>query len=101
MAPVNALTRYRRAADFLAAAMIYLRDNVLLREPLRPEHLKPRLLGHWGTCPGITFVYSGLNGLVSRHRAADAAGDRPGSRRAGQPREPVARGHARADTTRR
>ncbi len=46
--------------------MIYLRDNVLLREPLRPEHLKPRLLGHWGTCPGITFVYCGLNGLVRR-----------------------------------
>jgi xylulose-5-phosphate/fructose-6-phosphate phosphoketolase len=58
--------RYRRAADFVAVAMIYLRDNVLLREPLRPEHLKPRLLGHWGTCPGITFLYSGLNGLVSR-----------------------------------
>ncbi|MCP3803898.1 phosphoketolase family protein [Allokutzneria sp. A3M-2-11 16] len=58
--------RYRRACDYLAAAMIYLRDNVLLREPLRPEHLKPRLLGHWGTCPGITFVYSGLNGLVRR-----------------------------------
>jgi xylulose-5-phosphate/fructose-6-phosphate phosphoketolase len=46
--------------------MIYLRDNVLLRQPLRPEHIKPRLLGHWGTCPGITFVYTGLNGLVAR-----------------------------------
>lgn len=57
---------YRRAADYLAAAMIYLRNNVLLTEPLRREHLKPRLLGHWGTCPGITFVYSGLNGLVRR-----------------------------------
>ncbi|MBP2325767.1 xylulose-5-phosphate/fructose-6-phosphate phosphoketolase [Kibdelosporangium banguiense] len=58
--------RYRRASDYLAACMIYLRDNVLLREPLRPEHLKPRLLGHWGTCPGITFVYTGLNGVVAR-----------------------------------
>ncbi|WP_370439735.1 phosphoketolase [Kineococcus halophytocola] len=46
--------------------MIYLRDNVLLREPLRPEHVKPRLLGHWGTCPGITFVHAGLNRLVAR-----------------------------------
>jgi xylulose-5-phosphate/fructose-6-phosphate phosphoketolase len=70
--PLTAVTddqtaaRYRRAADFIAAAMIYLRDNVLLREPLRVEHLKPRLLGHWGTCPGITFVYSGLNRLVRR-----------------------------------
>jgi xylulose-5-phosphate/fructose-6-phosphate phosphoketolase len=62
---VNA-TRYRNACDYLAACMIYLRDNVLLREPLRPAHLKPRLLGHWGTCPGITFVYTGLNRLVSR-----------------------------------
>lgn len=58
--------RYRRACDYAAAAMIYLKDNVLLREPLRREHLKPRLLGHWGTCPGITFLYSGLNGLVRR-----------------------------------
>ncbi|MFI6026858.1 phosphoketolase family protein [Amycolatopsis magusensis] len=56
--------RYRRACDYLAAAMIYLRDNVLLREPLRAEHLKPRPLGHWGTCPGLTLVYSGLNRLV-------------------------------------
>jgi hypothetical protein len=45
---IAVLNRYRRAADYLAAAMIFLRDNVLLREPLRPEHLKPRLLGHWG-----------------------------------------------------
>ncbi|WP_432560933.1 phosphoketolase family protein [Kineococcus sp. SYSU DK003] len=59
-----ALARYRRAADYLAVAMIHLRDNVLLREPLRAEHLKPRLLGHWGTCPGITYVYAGLNRLV-------------------------------------
>ncbi|MEV4319993.1 phosphoketolase family protein [Actinocrispum sp. NPDC049592] len=58
--------RYRRACDYLATCMIYLRDNVMLREPLKPEHLKPRLLGHWGTCPGINLVYSGLNGLVSR-----------------------------------
>ncbi|WP_424185463.1 hypothetical protein ACOBQX_26740 [Actinokineospora sp. G85] len=53
--------RYRRACDYLSAAMIYLRDNVLLREPLRVKHLKPRLLGHWGTCPGITYLYTALN----------------------------------------
>ncbi|WHT15948.1 phosphoketolase family protein [Crossiella sp. CA-258035] len=64
MIDTAAARRYRRAADYLAAAQIYLRDNVLLREPLRPHHLKPRLLGHWGTCPGITFVYSGLNALA-------------------------------------
>ncbi|MFJ8074270.1 phosphoketolase family protein [Streptomyces sp. NPDC096176] len=55
---------YRRAADYAAAALIFLKDNVLLREPLRAEHLKPRLLGHWGSCPGITMVYDALNALI-------------------------------------
>lgn len=64
------LRSYRRAADYVAAALIFLQDNVLLREPLRPEHLKPRLLGHWGTCPGITMVYAALNALI-RERDAD------------------------------
>ncbi len=59
------LRRYRRACDYLAAAMIHLQDNSLLAEPLRPEHLKPRPLGHWGTCPGLTLVYSALNRLVA------------------------------------
>ncbi|GAA2346429.1 phosphoketolase family protein [Saccharopolyspora halophila] len=58
------LARYRRACDYIAAAMIYLRSNVLLDRPLRSEDVKPRVLGHWGTCPGITLVYSGLNRLV-------------------------------------
>lgn len=61
---------YIRAADYVAASLIFLQGNVLLREPLRPEHIKPRLLGHWGTCPGITTVYAALNGLV-RERGAD------------------------------
>ncbi|MEV8607116.1 phosphoketolase family protein [Amycolatopsis sp. NPDC051373] len=61
----DTLRRYRRACDYLAAAMIHLKDNVLLTEPLRPEHLKPRPLGHWGTCPGLTLVYAGLNRLVA------------------------------------
>ncbi|MFD7816404.1 phosphoketolase family protein, partial [Streptomyces sp. NPDC059785] len=59
----------RRAADYVAAAMIFLRDNLLLREPLRPEHLKPRLLGHWGTCPGITRTYAALNVLIEESDA--------------------------------
>ncbi|MEV6907837.1 phosphoketolase family protein [Amycolatopsis sp. NPDC051071] len=59
------LHRYRRACDYLAAAMIHLKDNFLLTEPLRPAHLKPRPLGHWGTCPGLTLVYAGLNRLVA------------------------------------
>src|SRR5438105_15240950 len=65
-----ALDAHWRAANFLGAAQIYLRDNVLLEEPLRPEHIKPRLLGHWGTVPGINFLYSHLNRLI-RVRDAD------------------------------
>ncbi len=60
---------YRRAADYVAAALIFLQDNVLLREPLRPEHTKARLLGHWGSCPGITMVYEALNALVQERNA--------------------------------
>src|SRR3984957_1662153 len=48
---------YWRAANYLSVGQIYLLDNPLLREPLRPEHVKPRLLGHWGTTPGLNFVY--------------------------------------------
>lgn len=62
--PRTALHRYRRASNYLAAAQIYLQDNVLLDEPLQPEHIKERLLGHWGTCPGINFMYAHLNRLI-------------------------------------
>ncbi|GAA5483123.1 phosphoketolase family protein [Haloferula sargassicola] len=58
--------RYLRALHYLSAAQIYLQDNVLVREPLRPEHVKPRLLGHWGTCPGINLVQTALNQAISR-----------------------------------
>ena len=61
---LDAVARYRRATDYLAAAQIYLRDNCLLEEPLRPEHVKERLVGHWGTCPGISLVHAHLNRLV-------------------------------------
>jgi xylulose-5-phosphate/fructose-6-phosphate phosphoketolase len=56
-----------RACNYLAAGMIYLRDNPLLREPLRPEHIKRRLLGHWGSSPGLSFVYVHLNRLIREH----------------------------------
>ncbi|MHB9050479.1 MAG: phosphoketolase family protein, partial [Thiomonas delicata] len=52
--------RWWRAANYLACAQIFLQDNVLLREPLRPEHVKPRLLGHWGTSPGLNLLYAHL-----------------------------------------
>lgn len=53
-----------RAANYLAVGQIYLLDNPLLTEPLRPEHVKPRLLGHWGTSPGLNLVYAHLNRLI-------------------------------------
>lgn len=61
---IDRLRRFRRLTNYLAAAQIYLRDNVLLHEPLRPEHIKPRLLGHWGTSPGINLIHAGLNRLI-------------------------------------
>ena len=59
------LQRYRRATNYLAAAQIFLQDNVLVTKPLEPEHIKRRLLGHWGTCPGINFLYAHLNRLIA------------------------------------
>src|ERR1700760_4211296 len=59
-----ALNRYWQAADYLSVGQIYLLDNPLLREPLRPEHIKPRLLGHWGTTPGLNFIYAHLNRAI-------------------------------------
>jgi xylulose-5-phosphate/fructose-6-phosphate phosphoketolase len=53
-----------RAANYLSVGQIYLMDNPLLREPLRPEHVKPRLLGHWGTTPGLNFIYAHLNRCI-------------------------------------
>ena len=59
------LHRYWCAANYLTVGQIYLRENPLLREPLRPEHIKPRLLGHWGTSPGLSFIYAHLNRLIT------------------------------------
>ena len=55
---------YWRAANYLSVGQIYLLDNPLLKEPLKPEHIKPRLLGHWGTTPGLNFIYVHLNRLI-------------------------------------
>lgn len=55
-----------RASNYLAAGMIYLRDNPLLKEPLRDEHIKNRLLGHWGSSPGISFLYTHLNRVIKQ-----------------------------------
>ncbi|HXU83574.1 MAG TPA: phosphoketolase family protein, partial [Polyangia bacterium] len=58
------LDAYWRAANYLSVGQIYLLDNPLLRQPLRREHIKPRLLGHWGTTPGLNFVYAHLNRII-------------------------------------
>jgi xylulose-5-phosphate/fructose-6-phosphate phosphoketolase len=62
---LHALDAWWRAANYLSVGQIYLMGNPLLREPLRPEHVKPRLLGHWGTTPGLNFVYAHLNRAIT------------------------------------
>ncbi|MGN6449731.1 MAG: hypothetical protein ACTHLK_14270, partial [Brucella intermedia] len=52
------IDRYWKAANYLSVGQIYLMDNPLLRKPLEPQHTKPRLLGHWGTTPGLNFIYA-------------------------------------------
>jgi xylulose-5-phosphate/fructose-6-phosphate phosphoketolase len=58
---------YWRACNYLSLGMIYLQENPLLKEPLKPEHIKNRLLGHWGTSPGLSFVYIHLNRLIKKY----------------------------------
>jgi len=67
----QAIDAYWRAANYLSVGQIYLLDNPLLREPLRAEHVKPRLLGHWGTTPGLNFIYAHMNRAI-RLRDLDA-----------------------------
>ncbi len=57
---------YWRAANYLSVGQIYLMDNPLLREPLSIRHVKPRLLGHWGTTPGLNFIYAHMNRVIRR-----------------------------------
>lgn len=66
---ISALKKYVRLSNYLAVSQIYLRNNILLEDPLKAEHIKPRLLGHWGTCPGINFVYAQINRLISKNDA--------------------------------
>ena len=60
---------YQRATNYLAAAQIYLQSNPLLQKPLTAQDIKPRLLGHWGTCPGINLIYAHLNRLITQYDA--------------------------------
>jgi len=64
---LKAMNAYWRAANYLSIGQIYLYDNPLLKEPLKREHIKPRLLGHWGTTPGLNFIYVHLNRVIKAH----------------------------------
>jgi xylulose-5-phosphate/fructose-6-phosphate phosphoketolase len=64
---LSRIDRYWRAGNYLSVGQIYLRDNPLLREPLKLEHTKPRLLGHFGTTPGLNFIYVHMNRVICRH----------------------------------
>src|SRR5947199_8207080 len=64
---LDGLQLWWRAANYLSVGQIYLYDNPLLKEPLKPAHIKPRLLGHWGTTPGLNFIYAHLNRVIKEH----------------------------------
>ena len=66
---LDKIDAYWRACNYLALGMIYLQANPLLREPLKPEHIKSRLLGHWGSSPGLAFIYTHLSRVIRKHDA--------------------------------
>src|SRR5215472_9966533 len=84
---VQTLDAYWHAANYLSAGQIYLMANPLLAEPLRTEHIKPRLLGHWGTSPGLNFVWAHLSRAITAHGTEMMIVIGPGG-----PGQPVARG---------
>src|SRR3954464_11349750 len=63
---LHQIDAYWRAANYLSVGQIYLYDNPLLKQPLTLAHIKPRLLGHWGTTPGLNFVYAHMNRVIKR-----------------------------------
>lgn len=65
---LESIKKYIRATNYLSVSQIYLQDNFLLERPLKTEDIKPKLVGHWGTCPGVNFVYAHLNYLVKKHK---------------------------------
>src|SRR5262252_9297685 len=64
---LHKINAYWRAANYLSIGQIYLYKNPLLREPLKLEHIKPRLLGHWGTTPGLNFIYAHFNRIIKKY----------------------------------
>ncbi|MDQ2801574.1 MAG: hypothetical protein M3Y41_02375, partial [Pseudomonadota bacterium] len=64
---LHLMDRYWRAANYLSVGQIYLYDNPMLREPLKLEHVKPLVVGHWGTTPGQNFIYVHLNRVINKY----------------------------------
>jgi phosphoketolase len=64
---LSKMDAYWRAANYLSVGQIYLYDNPLLKKPLSKENIKPRLLGHWGTTPGLNFIYVHLNRVITKY----------------------------------
>ncbi|MEK9207278.1 MAG: phosphoketolase family protein, partial [Patescibacteria group bacterium] len=64
---IESIKKYVRAANYLTVSQIYLQDNFLLDKKLTSTDIKPKLFGHWGTCPGVNFVYGNLNYLIKKH----------------------------------
>ena len=67
-----------RATDYLSVAQLYLKDNPLLREKLTMEHIKPNVVGHWGTAPGQNFIYAHLNRIIKKYKLDMIYGSGPG-----------------------
>ena len=88
---------YWSAANYLSIGQIYLLDNPLLKEPLKREHVKPRLLGHWGTTPGLNFVYAHFNRVIKRDDLNVILHRRAGARRAGHGRQHLPGRHLQRD----
>src|SRR5689334_13694425 len=63
---LHKIDAYWRACNYLSGGMLYLQENPLLRQPLKPEHIKNRLLGHWGSCPGQSLIWVHLNRLIKK-----------------------------------
>ena len=89
MTELELLDAYWRAANYLSVGQIYLLDNPLLREPLRPEHIKPRLLGHFGTTPGLNLVYAHLNRAIRKRELRRSTSPAPATAGRGWWRTPI------------
>ena len=90
---------YWRAANYLSVGQIYLLDNPLLREPLTIEHVKPRLLGHWGTTPGLNFIYAHMNRVIKRDESRRDLHHRAWPRRPRHGRQQLSRGQLHRDVS--